>query len=117
MTISVAVATGSGVTVSTTEFSAINSSTSIATSTTVGIYQFIFDGVANMVAGDEYELAVQEKAVSGGTQRRTVLANLIGAQGGLWISPSMILGVGWDFTMKRLAGSDRAVSWSIRGVT
>jgi hypothetical protein len=70
-----------------------------------------------MAAGDEYEVALQEKVISGGTQRRSVLANLIGAQSEPFISPTFLLGEGWDFTLKKIAGSDRAFSWSIRAVT
>lgn len=104
-------------TVSTTEYSCTANSTSIQTRTTPGVFQLCVDGIANMVAGDTYEIALQEKAITGGTQRRTILGYLEGAQGELWFSAPMILGVGWDFTLKRLAGSDRSLSWSVRSVT
>lgn len=116
MTISAAVYAFTA-TVSTTEYSCTANSTSIQTRTTPGVYQLAVDGIANMVAGDEYEIAVQEKVISGGTQRRTVLGVLNGPQGEIWYSAPLTLGVGWDFTLKRLAGADRSLSWSVRGVT
>lgn len=103
-------------TVSTTEKSLTNNSTTIAAQTTIGIYQLYIDA-ANMTGVDEYEIAVQEKVVSGGTQRRIVIGRLISAQTEIYLSPPMILVNGWDFTMKKIAGTDRAFDWSIRSNT
>jgi hypothetical protein len=104
-------------TISTTEYSLTNNSTSIATQTTACIISVWID-VANLIAGDEYALAIQEKAVSGGTQRRLVIASLIGVQADpLFITAGYQVGVGWDVTLKRIAGADRAFSWTIRSIS
>lgn len=107
---------GTAVTVSSTEFSLTNSSTVIATQTTKGHYSVFID-TANIAAGDEYEVALQEKVRSGGTQRRTIIGRFVGAQPDIYISPSMPLFWGWDFTLKKIAGTDRAFDWSVRAVT
>lgn len=106
----------SGVTIGSTEYSIVNGSTTIATATTECVAQLWVD-CANMAAGDEYEIAVQEKVRSGGTQRRTVLASLVGAQGEPWIGPPLQLAHGWDYTIKKISGTDRAFDATIRAVT
>jgi hypothetical protein len=110
------VGSGTAVTVSSTEFSMTNNSTSIATQTTKGFYQCYVD-LSNMAAGDQYEVAVQEKVRSGGTQRRMVIGTFTGAMPDFFMSPAILLFWGWDFTIKKLAGTDRAFDWSIRSVT
>jgi hypothetical protein len=107
-------ATGS--TISSTEYSLTNDSTSIAAQTTDAILSIWID-CSNMAAGDEYEIAVHEKVVTGGTARRTVLANLVGAQPDPYILSGLQVGNGWDVTMDKIAGTDRSFTWSIRAVT
>lgn len=100
-------------TISNTEYSLINSSTSVATSTTAGAYQLFVD--TNAIAlGDQYEIYLREKVASGGTQRQLSLGVLSGPQTNPFVTGTFMLLNGWDFTMKRLAGSDRSFSWSIR---
>lgn len=103
--------------ISTTEYSLTNNSTSIATQTSDGIVQGFIDLNA-MLAGDEYLLKVLEKISSGGTQRVVFTAYFSNAQAQPnFVLPSLILMHGWDFTMTRKAGADRTIAWSIRGVT
>lgn len=100
--------------ISTAEYSCPNASTSLTPITDDGAYQFFLD-VAAMVAGDKYQVRVYEKCTSDGTQRVVFESILAGAQADpLWVSPCLILMHGWDFTVKRLAGSDRTLYWSIR---
>src|SRR3990172_1510353 len=108
-------ATGSSI--STTEYSFTNNSTTIATQTTKCVIEVWIDFV-NMVAGDEYLVALREKVVTGGTQRKMTIANPIGVQDRplVW-SSSFIVGVGWDVTVQLITGSARTVTWSIRGIT
>jgi multidrug efflux pump subunit AcrB len=54
--------------ISTTEYSIVADSTSLATDTNQGIYH-IKVGLENMVAGDQYSLKLYEKAASGATKR------------------------------------------------
>lgn len=102
--------------ISTTEYSLPNDSTTLTPITADGVYQVFIDFSA-MVAGDTYELKIYEKVQSGGTQRLIATSTLSGVQGQPhYVSPSLILLHGWDVTLKRLAGSDRTIGWSIRQV-
>lgn len=108
--------TNDSATISTTEYSLpADTTTGVPTSqTTDGVFQFFID-FANMIAGDQYEVKLYEKTDSGGTQRLVETWVFTGAQGKpMFVMPSLILGEGWDVTVKRLAGSDRTVAWSIR---
>ena len=116
MGINTAAFTASASTVGTTEKSLTNNSTSIATQTTAGYYQVFIDA-ANVAAGDEFEVALLEKVISGGSQRRVVIGRFLGGQPEIFISPAFLLGVGWDFSLKKIAGTDRAFDWSVRQVT
>lgn len=107
--------TGSA-TISTTEYSIVTPGTTLASDTTDGVFQVFIDFAA-LTAGDEYEIAVKEKATSGGTQRVIFKGTVAGAQGSpIWVSPSLILMHGWDVTIDKIAGTDRSISWSIRQV-
>lgn len=99
-----------------TEYSLTNDSTTIAERTTPAILTVVLD-LVNMAAGDEYELVLREKATSAGTQRVTVLAGFVGAQNGCFFTAAYHVMHGWDVTLRRVAGTDRTILWSIRGVT
>lgn len=101
--------------IGTTEYSLVNNSTSLASSTDVGVYQVFID-TTTMLAGDEYEIDIKEKVVSGGSQKTIYVATLDGAQGSPFVTPTLVLMLGWDVTMTRLAGANRSISWSIRKV-
>ena len=117
MALNLALYTQSAVSISTTEYSLTNNSTTIATKTD-NVVITIWIELVNMIAGDEYEIALREKVVSGGTQRKNILANLIGVQGDpMFVSGPFHVGQGWDVTMTRIAGADRTFSWSIRAAS
>ncbi len=99
--------------VSSTEIGFINNSTSIATSTTSGSYQLWID-VNAIAAGDQYEIYLREKVITGGTQRQLSLAVLTNPQTNPFVTGSFLLMNGWDFSMKKLAGTDRTFPYSIR---
>lgn len=102
--------------INSTEYSLVNNSTSIATDTTDGVFQLWIDLNA-LTATEEYELKGYEKVQSGSTQRMFLHAYLVGDQSeDNYASPSFILMNGWDFTLKRLAGTTRTIEWSIRQV-
>lgn len=116
MTIGVANFTGTN-TISTTEISMINNSSTIATNTTVGMFQANIDFNA-VAAGDVFEFKCYEKCRAGDTQRLVWSARTANVQTApIWASPVLILGVGWDMTLKKISGTDRTINWSIRGVT
>jgi hypothetical protein len=106
---------GGTATISTTEYSLVNASTSLAASTTVCMMQGWID-FANMVAGDGYRVRVYEK-INAGTKRTIYDTTLTGVQPGPLVLPTLILGDGWDVTVLRTAGSDRTVLWSLRTVS
>lgn len=102
-------------TISTTEYSLVSNSTTLATNTTAGVYQVFID-VSNMAAGDEYQIKIKEKVTASGTQFSVYDATLDGAQGSPFVAPTLVLINGWDVTMDQIAGTARAISWSIRKV-
>jgi hypothetical protein len=69
-----------------------------------------------MTVTEQYQFTIYEKVTSGGTQRVIYQAILTGAMATTWVSPTLILINGWDATMKKLAGTDRTLYWSIRQV-
>lgn len=102
-------------TISTAEYSLVANSTTLASNTTAGVYQVFIDTSA-MAAGDEYEIQVKEKVLSAGSQLPIYKAVLDGAQGSPFVLPTLVLLLGWDVTMDQIAGTARAISWSIRKV-
>jgi hypothetical protein len=103
-------------TVSTTEWSMTTDTAGPDVDTTDGIYQ-IFVDLNALAAGDEFEFKVYEKTLSSSTQRLVYSCRFAGAQGTpIWVSPSLVLLHGWDATLKKIAGTDRAIDWSIRKV-
>lgn len=83
--------------------------------TTDGVFQVFLD-LSDMIAGDQLQVRVYEKVLSSSTQRIAQQWILSGAQGQpIWVSPSLILMHGWDFTLDALAGTI-TVDWSIRQV-
>lgn len=102
-------------TIGTTEYSLVANSTSLTSSTDVGVYQVFID-TTNMAAGDEYEIKIKEKIITGGTQRNIYTAVLDGAQSAPFVTPTLVLMLGWDVTMDKITGTDRSMSWSIRKV-
>ena len=103
-------------TVSTTEWSMTTDSAGPDIETSDGVFQAFLDLNA-LVAGDEFEFKVYEKVQSGSTQRAVYSARFVGVQGQPnWTSPSLVLIHGWDMTLKKIAGTDRNIDWSIRKV-
>lgn len=108
--------TQTGVTIGSTEYGLTANSTTLGSQTTDAFVCAVIESTA-MAAGDEFEVAVLEKVVSGGTQRRIILGSLIGVQDSPFVTPTFLLMHGWEFSLKKIAGTDRAFTWSIRGVT
>lgn len=100
--------------ISTTEFSCPNNSTTLTPVTADGVYQVFLD-TSDMVAGDQLQIRIYEKCRSADTQRIIYEAVLTGAMAETWVSPSLILLHGWDVTLDALAGAI-TVNWSIRQV-
>ena len=81
-----------------------------------GVFQAFID-LSAMEAGDEFEFRVYEKVSSTATQRLVYVKNFVGTCGlPLHATPSLVLLHGWDMTLKKIAGTDRSIEWSIRKV-
>lgn len=103
-------------TIGTTEWSlATDTSYSSADAqTTDGFIQLVLD-LSAMAAGDVFELKIYEKVLSSSTQRVSKVVRFANAQAEpVWFSPGQIMLHGWDYSLKKIAGTDRAIDWSIR---
>ena len=104
-------------TVSTTEWSMTTDTSGPDAETSDGVFQAFIDLNAMAAAADEFEWKLYEKVLSSSTQRLVASAVFKGVQSTpVWVSPSLILLHGWDMTLKKLAGTDRSIDWSIRKV-
>lgn len=103
-------------TVGTSEWSMTTDAAGPAAETSDGVFQAFIDLNA-IGAADIFQFKVYEKALSSSTQRVVYSATFANAQGHPnWASPSLMLMHGWDMTLKKLAGTDRSIDWSIRKV-
>jgi hypothetical protein len=108
-----------GVTVGSSELSIVSGTTSLQTITTDGVYELWVDPVgAGLAKGDEFRVRVYEKVEdTGGTKRVAFSASISDAQSQVWVFPPLYLMHGWDMTIQKIAGTDRAFDASVRGVT
>lgn len=102
-------------TISSTEYSLTNNSTTLAAQTGDGIIQAWID-LGAISAGDQYRVRIMEIVKAGGSQRTIMESVLTGTQPGPWVSPTFVFLHGWDITVQKLAGTDRSISWSLRQV-
>jgi hypothetical protein len=103
-------------TVGTTEHSLTTDTAGPDADTTDGIYQIFIDLNA-VAAGDVFEFKVYEKVLSSSTQRLVYSTRFSDVQSApVWVLPSLVLLHGWDATLKKISGTDRAIDWSIRKV-
>jgi len=102
--------------VDTTEWSLTTDTAGPDADTTDGVFQLWLD-LSDMIAGDQLQIRLYEKVRAADTQRLSAEWILTGAQTSLaWVSPSVILLHGWDWTLDALAGTI-TVLWSIRQLT
>lgn len=102
--------------VSTTELSLFTGTSTIQTKTDAGVYQLFVDGVANMAKGDRFRVKIYEKVRASGTQRVVFQADIYNAQDEVFVTPPLTLLNGFDHTIQKIAGTDRAFDTSIRKV-
>lgn len=101
---------------STNEWSMTTDTAGPDADTSDGIFQAFVD-LSALAAGDTFEFRCYEKVLSASTQRLVYWARFSGVQGSPnWVSPSLVLLHGWDMTLKKIAGTDRSIDWSIRKV-
>ena len=100
-------------TVDGTEWSMTTDTAGPDNDTTAGTYQPVIDLNA-VAAGDTYQIRLYGKSRAADTQRLIQEWIIVGAQASpIWIGPEVTLISGWDFTLKKLSGTDRAITWSI----
>lgn len=99
-------------TIGTTEYFLGADATVKALQTDETILQVFID-LTNMASGDQYEFKMYNKIAT--VECITPLGIKTGDQGSdPFILPAMHVAEGWDISVKRLAGSDRVIGWSLR---
>ena len=103
-------------TVSTTETSlTLNSTIGVPAAKTDKATVTLVIDVSAVAAGDQFEIRCYDKCRAGDTQRLVGKWIVTGTQAEpLFMTPPLMLGEGWDFTAKKLAGTDRALVSSLR---
>ena|SRR3990172_2175581 len=105
-----------GVTVGATELSVVSGTTALQTITDDGVYQLWIDA-GTMAKGDEFIVRAYEKVEgTGGVKKVFGSWSLQGVQAENFVTPTFILINGWDFTIQKLVGTDRAFDASIRKI-
>lgn len=103
-------------TVSTGEHSLVTDTPGYDTETSDGVFQCFLDLTA-LVTGDEFQFRIYEKVLAGGLEKEVYEVRFVGPQfPRVWPSPCLILMHGWDMTLKKVAGGDRNIDWSVRKV-
>lgn len=118
MPINLTYKSGNAVSMSTVEKSlgVDGGSTTLQTLTDKGAYSLFLKSTA-MAKGDEYRVKVYEKCSTGDTKARILSYTMADAQSEPTLIPNITLGLGWDMTIQRTGGSNRAFSWSIRRIS
>lgn len=107
----------SGTLTTTEHFLAANSTTQGSGQSTDVMVQLFLD-VSALAAGDQYRVRAWDAISSAGTVRiieEWVIANAQASP--IWATPALILMHKWDFSVTKLAGTDRSIAWSIRTAT
>lgn len=108
-----------GQTVSTAEYSIPNGGTTLQTLTTDAFAQLWVDA-NTMAKGDDFKARIYEKVLSSGTKRVIAtfpMSQAVESGSGNYMSPGFALMHGWDMTLQRVTGADRAMDASIRSLT
>lgn len=106
--------TSDSATIGTTEYYLASDSTVKVDQTTDCVLQVWIDFGA-LLAGDTYEVYLYEK-INAGTQRKLTFY-VSGVQSEPFVLPSMIVGDAWEVGVKKTAGTDRSIGWSLRKVS
>lgn len=103
--------------ISTTEYFLASNSTTKTDQTTDGAYQAFID-MSTLAAGDIFRVRIYERVTSAGTSRVVMEENVAGPVGTPhYVTPTLILLHGWEFSVTKIAGTDRTLPWSIRSAT
>lgn len=103
-------------TINSTEYDLPSGSTTVSAQTTDGVYQLFLD-LSNLTATESYHLKIYEKVQSSGTQRVVDSTTISGVQTEpIYVTAALLLMHGWTYTLVKLQGTDRAITYSIRQV-
>lgn len=102
----------SSASISTTEISIMTGSSTLTAQTTQGVVHCVID-FENSIAGDEWDVVMYEARAVGQTQLPIWKAHIRGVSDPLVLPPTFLCN-GWNITLKRTAGSDRTIYWSVR---
>lgn len=109
--------TGDSASIGTTEYFLASDSTTKVNQTTECMLQTWLD-LSNLATGDQFLFQLYEKVNgSGDTQRQVFEQVFTGAQSELFTHPALLVGAGWECSLKKLAGTDRTINWSLRKLT
>jgi hypothetical protein len=95
--------------------SIVSGTTTLSNDTTDGVYQLWVDA-STVAKGDVFKVRVYEKCLSGSTKDVFAQWSIMGVQSELFVTPTFILMHGWDMTIQKVSGTDRAFTASIRQV-
>jgi hypothetical protein len=102
-------------TIGATEYFLASKSTSATYQTADAVMQAFID-LTNMAAGDQYQITAYEK-INGSTARTIQRWFVSGAQAMAgFVTPALVVGDGWEIGVKKLAGTDRSIGFSVRSV-
>lgn len=99
-------------TIGTAEYSLPADSTTLTAQTDDGNVSCFID-LSAMTAADQFCVRVYE-TVNGSGQKVVFQAYPTGVQAELYPVGPLMLGVGWNITVQKIAGTDRSIGWSIR---
>ena len=104
-------------TVGTTELDLPTNTTTLTPVTDDGIYQLFID-FATLTANESYKIRIYEQVLAGSPMRLIDEVVIHGIQSEpVYVSPSLLLMHGWSFSLQKLLGTDRSISWSIRRIS
>ncbi len=107
--------TDDSATISTTEFFLASDSTSATYQTTKCAVQLFLD-LSALTASETYVLRWYQK-VNAGTARVFSTTTFTGVQSPAnYASLSFVVGDGWEASLQKTAGTDRAIAWSLRTI-
>lgn len=103
-------------TIGSTAFSLVNESTTPAAVDAPGIYSTSIDFSALTVT-EEYEVVIYSAVDAAGSQLADLTAVIRGTTQPRWRSPPLDIDRDFDVRVRKLAGTDRIIGWSITRVS
>lgn len=104
-------------TISTTEYFLAADSTTQGSGQTADAAVQLWLDLSALANGDEFRIRAYDAISSAGTVRIAMEWTVAHAQSEpLYVTPTLLMLHKWDFSITRLAGSDRSIAWSIRTI-